>query len=137
MREGLSSARCGFLPVSPHPLPCGAADSASLPHAVAHHVQKKATRKHNAYRPRKSRPSDIFRTPPSYPAMPDIPVMTKLDSVSIEVTPDDTADSLRSKVTAAGGASPEQFVYAGKEVTGTLADCGLSAATTIQAAVSK
>jgi len=62
--------------------------------------------------------------------------MTKLDSVPIEITPEDTADSLRSKVTAAGGAAPEQFVYAGKPVTGTLADCGLTSATSIKAAVS-
>ena len=48
--------------------------------AVAHHVQKKATRAHNAYRPKKKRPSDIYRKPPSYPAMPDIPWMTKLSS---------------------------------------------------------
>ena len=47
--------------------------------AVAHHVQKKAARAHNAYRPRKSRPSDIYRKPPSYPAVPDIPWYTKLD----------------------------------------------------------
>ena len=47
--------------------------------AVAHHVQKKATRGHNAYRPKKSRPSDIYRKPPSYPAFPDIPWYTKLE----------------------------------------------------------
>jgi hypothetical protein len=50
--------------------------------AVAHHVQKKATRKHNAMRPRKSRPSDINRKPPSYPAQPDIPWYTKIDTLS-------------------------------------------------------
>jgi hypothetical protein len=50
--------------------------------ALAHHVQKKATRKHNAYRPRKSRPSDINRTPTIYPPLPDIPWYTKLESTA-------------------------------------------------------
>ena len=49
---------------------------------MAHHVQKKATRAHNAFRPRKTRPSDIFRKPPEYPAKPDIPWYTKLDGPS-------------------------------------------------------
>jgi len=49
---------------------------------VAHHVQKKATRGHNAFRPKKSRPSDIYRKAPEYPAMPDIPWYTKIDSLS-------------------------------------------------------
>lgn len=47
---------------------------------MAHHVQKKATRGHNAFRPKKKRPSDIYRKAPSYPAMPDIPWYTKLES---------------------------------------------------------
>ncbi len=49
---------------------------------MAHHVQKKATRAHNAFRPRKSRPSDIYRKPPSYPPLPDIPWYTKIDDES-------------------------------------------------------
>ena len=49
---------------------------------VAHHVQKKATKGHNAFRPKKKRPSDIFRKPPSYPPIPDIPWYTKLESLS-------------------------------------------------------
>ena len=53
-----------------------------LRRAVAHHVQKKATRAHNAFRPRKSRPSDIYRKPPQYPPLPDIPWYTKLESGS-------------------------------------------------------
>ena len=47
---------------------------------MAHHVQKKAAAKHQANRPRKSRPSDIYRKPPSYPALPDIPWYTKTGS---------------------------------------------------------
>lgn len=58
-----------------------------FPLAVAHHVQKKATRAHNAYRPKKKRPSDIYRKPPSYPAMPDIPWMTKLSSGDAAAAP--------------------------------------------------
>ena len=53
--------------------------SSSTRFAVAHHVQKKATKGHNAYRPKKSRPSDIYRKPPDFPAMPDIPWYTKLE----------------------------------------------------------
>ena len=54
---------------------------ARLP-TVAHHVQKKATKGHNAYRPKKKRPSDIFRKPPSYPPIPDIPWYTKIDGLT-------------------------------------------------------
>ena len=32
--------------------------------------------------PKKSRPSDIYRKAPEYPAMPDIPWYTKIDSLS-------------------------------------------------------
>lgn len=50
--------------------------------SMAHHVQKKATRGHNAFRPRKSRPSDINRKAPEYPTIPDIPWMVPLESLS-------------------------------------------------------
>jgi len=50
--------------------------------SMAHHVQKKATRAHNAFRPKKSRPSDIYRKPPNYPAFPDIPWYTKIETSS-------------------------------------------------------
>ena len=110
---------------------------------VAHHVQKKATRGHNAYRPRKSRPSDIYRKPPSYPALPDLPVFTKIDgpsshsrqTVTIEIAPEDTAETLRAKVTAAGGAAPEEFTYAGQALTSSLGDLGLDAAKSVEADV--
>lgn len=110
---------------------------------MAHHVQKKGAAKHERYRPRKHRPSDINRKPPSYPELPTIDWMTKLESLSsvssatvqVEVEPSDTADSLRSKITAAGGESPESFVFAGKDVTGTLADCGLTEPSSIEARV--
>ncbi len=111
--------------------------------AVAHHVQKKATKKHAHNRPRKSRPSDRFRTPPSYPSLPDIPWMTKLDgpsgisstTVSIDVSPEDTLKTLQGKVVAAGAASPEEVNFNGKALTGTLADCGLAEATSVEATV--
>jgi hypothetical protein len=111
-----------------------AADGLSRPllFAVAHHVELKATRKHNKNRPKKSRPSDIYRTPPSYPTLPDIPWMTKLDTVEVMVAPSDTADTLKTKVVAAGAKAPTVFMYQGKAVSGTLADCGLAAATTIK-----
>ena len=110
---------------------------------MAHHVQKKAAKKHNACRPRKSRPSDIFRTPPSYPALPDIPWMTKLDapsgvstsSAGLEIAPTDDAASLASKVAAAGGPTPEEFVYNGVTLTTTLADCGLAEPATVDARI--
>ena len=81
--------------------------------SMAHHVQKKATKKHNAMRPRKSRASDRNRTPPSYPSVPDIPWMVPIDAptggakqiVSLAVEPSDTADSIRSKLAAAGAPS--------------------------------
>merc|ERR1719310_389132 len=46
--------------------------------SMAHHVQKKCTKKHNAMRPRKSRPSDRNRTPPNYPPIPQTPNFTLL-----------------------------------------------------------
>ena len=100
--------------------------------AVAHHVELKATRKHNKNRPKKSRPSDIYRTPPSYPTLPDIPWMSKLETVEVMVAPSDTADTLKTKVVAAGAKAPTVFMYQGKAVSGTLADCGLATATTIK-----
>jgi len=54
---------------------------------MAHHVQKKATKHHEHSRPRKSRASDRNRTPPSYPAMPDIPWMT-VTSLASDRIPD-------------------------------------------------
>mmetsp|Transcript_31412 Transcript_31412/g.82060 ORF Transcript_31412/g.82060 Transcript_31412/m.82060 type:complete len:151 (+) Transcript_31412:27-479(+) len=139
----LSLSSAAGLVFSPVPQNAAATCSRSSTVSMAHHVQKKATRAHNAYRPRKSRPSDIYRTPPSYPALPDIPWMSKLDSVSsvskqtvsIEVSPDDTAVTLSSKLVAAGAAAPDNVSFQGKAVTGSLADCGLQAATTIEAEV--
>ena len=105
---------------------------------------KKATRGHNAYRPKKSRASDRNRTPPSYPAIPDVPWMVPIDSlspapksetVSISIEPSDTADSVRSKVTAAGAVAPEAFFLGGVEVTGSLGDAGLAEATSLEAFV--
>jgi len=136
------SAASLVLSPTPHAA-AAAACSRSSAVSMAHHVQKKATRAHNAYRPKKSRPSDIYRTPPSYPPLPDIPWMTKLDgssgvtktTVSIEVSPEDTAATLSAKVVAAGAAAPETFSFQGKAVSGSLADCGLEAATTIEAEV--
>jgi methionine-R-sulfoxide reductase len=50
---------------------------------MAHHVQKKATKHHHHSRPRKTRPSDITRKKPEYPPIPDIPVWTKIDKLTI------------------------------------------------------
>ena len=107
---------------------------------MAHHVQKKATKKHQATRPRKSRPSDMNRKPPQYPQIPEQPWMTVTESapsrstVSITVSPTDTADSLKAKLTAAG-ASAEEIFYQNQAVTGTFADVGLEAETTVDAVV--
>jgi len=49
---------------------------------MAHHVQKKATKHHHHTRPRKSRPSDIFRKPTNYPELPDIPWYTKIEKTA-------------------------------------------------------
>jgi len=110
---------------------------------MAHHVMKKATRGHNAYRPKKSRASDRNRTPPSYPAIPDVPWMIPVDSlsgaktetVSISIEPSDTMESVRSKVTAAGATAPQELFLGGVEVTASLGDAGLADATTLDAFV--
>merc|ERR1711924_497763 len=100
---------------------------------MAHHVQKKATKKHAATRPKKSRPSDKFRAPTNYPPVPEQAWMTKIDALSpsnkvtvtITVSPDDTPASLTTKLTAAGATAPAEFMYSGSPLTTTLADCGL------------
>ena len=110
--------------------------------AVAHHVQKKATKHHEHSRPRKSRPSDINRTPPQYPPIPDTPWMTPTQSlkvteskVSIQISPSDTAADLNTKLQAAGASAVERFVYKGVELTSTLAECGLKEDSSIEAKV--
>ena len=110
--------------------------------AVAHHVQKKATKHHEHSRPRKSRPSDINRTPPQYPPIPDTPWMTPTQSlkvteskVSIQISPSDTAADLNTKLQAAGAGAVERFVYKGVELTSTLAECGLTEDSSIEAKV--
>ncbi|KAL1515825.1 hypothetical protein AB1Y20_002441 [Prymnesium parvum] len=119
---------------APGALPASAATRFSSPVTMAHHVQKKATKGHQAYRPRKSRPSDRNRTPPSYPAIPDVPWMLPIDSltgpkvttVSIAVEATDTAESLKGKLTAAGAEAPEKVFFGGAELTGSLGDAGLA-----------
>lgn len=106
-------------------------------------MQKKATKGHNAYRPRKSRPSDRNRKPPSYPTIPDIPWMTPIDKpsgntlkqVSIAVEASDTAETLRSKLTAAGAPSPDTFFFGGAELTGDLGAAGLTEGKDLEAFV--
>ena len=105
---------------------------------MAHHVQKKATKHHEHSRPRKSRPSDINRTPPQYPPIPDTPWMTPTQSlkvteskVSIQISPSDTAADLNTKLQAAGAGAVERFVYKGVELTSTLAECGLRAGSSL------
>lgn len=110
---------------------------------MAHHVQKKGARKANANRPKKSRLSDRNRKPTNYPALPDIPWMSptksltkqKKKQVSIDVEPSDTLESLRNKLSAAGANAPEHIYLGDKEVTGSLADAGLTQSKTIDAVV--
>ena len=54
---------------------------------------------------------------------------------SIAVEPSDTADGVRSKVTAAGGGAPEQVIYSGSVVTGSLGEAGLAVAATLEVAI--
>ncbi len=118
--------------------------------AVAHHVQKKATKGHNAFRPRKSRPSDINRKPPSYPtdgrfsgpwwsydeAGASDGSMAK-STVSLTIAPTDTAADVRAKLQAAGSIGADDIVYKGIKLTGsmTLADAGLTEEVTQEATV--
>merc|ERR1719199_735140 len=119
----LLSALCcaaGFVaPASPLRI-AAVSQSSQLDISMAHHVQKKATKHHEHSRPRKSRPSDINRTPPQYPPIPDTPWMTPTEGltqmtnkqkVSIQVSPSDTAADLNSKLQAAGASAVERFVY--------------------------
>ena len=110
--------------------------------AVAHHVQKKAAKHHAATRPRKSRPSDINRKVPEYPPMEfDVPWMTPTDGLSkfeskkvtITVAPSDSLADLNSKLEGAGASAVERFVYGGQELSTTLADCGLTEETSVEA----
>ena len=111
---------------------------------MAHHVEKKATKHHEHTRPRKSRLSDINRTPPQYPPIPDTPWMTPTASLSkmtnqqkvtIQISPSDTAADLNSKLQAAGASAVERFVYKGVELSATLAECGLKEDGSIEAQV--
>ena len=139
---------CALMPLASAfaPAAAGAALSASRSAStitMAHHVMKKATRGHNAYRPRKSRASDRNRTPPSYPDIPDIPWMTPVDSlsgqklttVSVAIEPSDTADSVKSKLTAAGAVAPEDIFFGGEPLSGSLGDAGLAESTSLDAFV--
>lgn len=110
--------------------------------AVAHHVQKKAAKHHEHTRPRKSRPSDINRKVPEYPPMEfDVPWMTPTDGpskfeskkVTITIAPSDSLADLNSKLEGAGASSVERFVYGGTELSTTLADCGLTEETSVEA----
>mmetsp|Transcript_44143 Transcript_44143/g.147206 ORF Transcript_44143/g.147206 Transcript_44143/m.147206 type:complete len:163 (+) Transcript_44143:38-526(+) len=103
------------LVLSPRPLEMHAAAAAprALAPAMAHHVNDKGAKKHNSCRPRKSRPSDRNRTPPSYPPLPEPtgPVLIgssegRIETVTISVSPGDDAAALKAKLTAAGAAGP-------------------------------
>ena len=78
-RSSVVSRPCCCARVCVDPFPPGTSDLCLPACAVAHHVQKKATKKHQANRPKKSRPSDKYRTPPSYPPLPDVPWYTKIE----------------------------------------------------------
>lgn len=105
--------------------------------SMAHHVQKKATKKHQANRPRKTRPSDINRKPVEYPAIPDIPWMSPVgeQKVTIEIEPTDTTKTLSAKLKAAGAVPPAEFMYGGSAVTGTLGENGLDETKTVEASI--
>mmetsp|Transcript_14671 Transcript_14671/g.42061 ORF Transcript_14671/g.42061 Transcript_14671/m.42061 type:complete len:149 (-) Transcript_14671:519-965(-) len=138
-------ASAGLL-LSPRPLEMHAVAAAprALAPAMAHHVNDKGAKKHNSCRPRKSRPSDRNRTPPSYPPLPEPtgPVLIgssegRIETVTISVSPGDDAAALKAKLTAAGAAAPEKIVFRGAEVTATLAACGLEEDASIEATVCK
>ena len=131
--------------------------------SMAHHVQHKATKGHSKNRPKKSRPSDRNRKAPEYPAIPEQPWMTPVDSlapsaqqtVSISVSPSDGVAELTAKarrrlpqpacacalsrgeaqVKAAGAKVPEQFFYAGKPLESTLGDAGLKEDAMLEATI--
>mgnify|MGYP003685724603 CR=1 FL=1 len=100
---------------------------------MAHHVNDKGAKKHNSCRPRKSRLSDINRTPPNYPPLPGPqgpiagpPKGRGSQTVTIAVSPSDDADAVKAKLAAAGASAPEALMFRGTVVTGTLGDCGLA-----------
>ena len=91
--------------LSPRPLEMHAVAAAprALAPAMAHHVNDKGAKKHNSCRPRKSRPSDRNRTPPSYPPLPEPtgPVLIgssegRIETVTISVSPGDDAAALKA-----------------------------------------
>ncbi|EOD03893.1 hypothetical protein EMIHUDRAFT_108015 [Emiliania huxleyi CCMP1516] len=127
-------ASAGLL-LSPRPLEMHAVAAAprALAPAMAHHVNDKGAKKHNSCRPRKSRPSDRNRTPPSYPPLPEPtgPVLIGSSEGRIETV------TISAKLTAAGAAAPEKIVFRGAEVTATLAACGLEEDASIEATVCK
>mmetsp|Transcript_29461 Transcript_29461/g.56964 ORF Transcript_29461/g.56964 Transcript_29461/m.56964 type:complete len:151 (+) Transcript_29461:115-567(+) len=128
-------------------LNCGVTSPAAVSRTasvtMAHHVQKKATKKHQATRPRKSRPSDITRKPPQSPQLPDQPWMTPIAAseassqqmVTITLSPSDSADSVREKLQSAGAVATEEVYFSNQLVTSTLGDCGLQEEKTIEVAV--
>merc|ERR1711957_366922 len=139
--SALCCAAGSMAPASPLRI-AAVSQSSQLEISMAHHVQKKATKHHEHTRPRKSRLSDINRTPPQYPPIPDTPWMTPTQSlkiteskVSIQISPSDTAADLNTKLQAAGASAVERFVYKGVELTATLAECGLKEASSIEAKV--
>jgi len=124
------------------PAACITAGRATSTVTMAHHVQKKATKKHQACRPRKSRESDRNRRPPQYPALPDQPWMTSTTAVSggsstvtISIAPTDNMESVSAKLQAVGAAAPDELFYGGQLLTSTLADCGLEEEASLSAIV--
>ena len=59
----------------------------------------------------------------------------KLTTVNIALEPSDTADSVRSKVTAAGAVAPEEILFGGEPLSGSLGDAGLEEGASLDAFV--
>lgn len=141
MLASLVMAGLGLL-LSPTPLTPAVAPVRVNGISMSHHVQDKAAKKHNSCRPRKHRPSDINRKPPSYPTLPEPqgPIAGPAKGrgstfVTITVAPGDDSAAVMAKLTAAGATAPETLMFRGMAVTGTLADCGLAAEESIEVIV--
>ena len=82
------------------------------------------------------------RTPPNYPVLREPrgpilgdPTALPMQTVTITISPGDDLASLKAKLSAAGAPAPDDFVFRGSAVKGTLGDCGLEAEATITATV--
>lgn len=56
-------------------------------------------------------------------------------TVTISVTPADSLETVKAKLTAAGAAAPDELFFGGKPLTGTLGECGLEEEASIDALI--